>query len=81
MKPYTLVCRIVSLEFPFTHTNQVEFAEDGPRNPANFTYARKWVITFAASFFSIATGKILDVAHSRELVRPSGLAELRSLDV
>ena len=36
---------------------QVDFEEGDPRDPANFTYARKWAITVTASFFSIITGK------------------------
>ncbi|TBU30598.1 MFS general substrate transporter [Dichomitus squalens] len=33
----------------------VDFEEGDPRDPANFTYARKWAITVTASFFSIIT--------------------------
>ncbi|KAI0630775.1 MFS general substrate transporter [Trametes polyzona] len=31
----------------------VEFEEDDPRDPMNFSRTRKWLITFTASFFSI----------------------------
>ncbi|KAI9062694.1 MFS general substrate transporter [Trametes sanguinea] len=34
-------------------TIYVEFEENDPRDPMNFTRARKWAITFTASFFSI----------------------------
>ncbi|KAI0700142.1 MFS general substrate transporter [Cerioporus squamosus] len=34
-------------------TIYVGFEEGDPRNPANFSYARKWAITFAVSFFSL----------------------------
>ncbi|KAI0642409.1 MFS general substrate transporter [Trametes meyenii] len=34
-------------------TIYVEFDDGDPRDPMNFTYARKWLITFTASFFSI----------------------------
>ncbi|KAI1791905.1 MFS general substrate transporter [Ganoderma leucocontextum] len=33
----------------------VDFADGDPRDPANFTYARKWAITLTASFFSLIT--------------------------
>lgn len=42
----TLTCR----------ARQVEFEEGDPRNPAHFSYVRKWVITLTASFFSIISG-------------------------
>ena len=32
------------------------FEEGDSRDPANFTYARKWAITLTASFFSLITG-------------------------
>ncbi|KAH9935971.1 MFS general substrate transporter, partial [Epithele typhae] len=35
-------------------TIYVDFDNDDPHNPANFSHKRKWAITFAASFFSIA---------------------------
>ena len=41
------------------YCTQVDFEEGDPRDPANFTYARKWAITVTASFFSIITGKCL----------------------
>ena len=34
----------------------MEFDEGDPRDPANFSFARKWAITLTASFFSIITG-------------------------
>ncbi|KAI0731113.1 MFS general substrate transporter [Earliella scabrosa] len=36
-------------------TIYVEFDEGDPRDPANFSFARKWAITLTASFFSIIT--------------------------
>lgn len=38
----------------------MDFDEGDPRDPANFTYARKWAITVTASFFSLITGAIFN---------------------
>ena len=37
----------------------MDFDEGDPRDPANFTYGRKWAITVTASFFSLITGAIV----------------------
>ncbi|RPD64468.1 MFS general substrate transporter [Lentinus tigrinus ALCF2SS1-7] len=36
-------------------TIYVEFEDDNPRDPMNFSYGRKWAITITASMFSILT--------------------------
>ncbi|KAI0741993.1 MFS general substrate transporter [Daedaleopsis nitida] len=43
----------VSGEESSDETIYVEFEDGDPRNPANFSYVRRWVITLTASFFSI----------------------------
>ncbi|TFK90830.1 MFS general substrate transporter [Polyporus arcularius HHB13444] len=42
-----------SFEESSEETTYVEFEEGDPSNPANFSYARKWAITLAVSFFSL----------------------------
>lgn len=35
---------------------KIEFEEDDPRDPMNFSYGRKWAITVTASSFSLIAG-------------------------
>ncbi|KAI0761799.1 MFS general substrate transporter [Trametes elegans] len=56
----------------------VEFEEDDARDPMNFSYARKWAITWTASFFSIIVGITASSSSAYALGDPSMIRDLNA---